>query len=407
MKLATLGLPHNFGSSYAYKVDSLRSKTFTATHGTAPSIMDYARFNYIAQPGDGVTHLYPQIGEYDLWSVKWGYSYFPGKKSPEQEKVLLDVWTKANAGNPLYYFGRQGTSIDPRLQNEDLGDNAMKASIYGIANLKRIIPNIEKWTFQKGEDFDDVQTLYNEVIGQYNRYVGHVTMNVGGMNENFKTYDQTGPVYGFVNKGLQHDAVVFLNTQVFKTPSWLIYAPALSKFDNGVVINRIKAVQVNALGNLLNPSRLARMFDNEAKNNATAYTVANLFTDLRTGVFPAGKPDQFQRNLQRAYVENLRLFLNIDASTSFPGATTAQLASIGLTPINIAFSDIRPMVRVELAKISSSLPKGGDALTAAHYADLRLRIKEALNPTRPIVNVAGGMPGRLTDAAEPQTEINY
>jgi hypothetical protein len=403
----TLGLPHNFGSSYAYKVDSLRSKTFTATHGTAPSIMDYARFNYIAQPGDGVTHLYPQIGEYDLWSVKWGYSYFPGKKSPEQEKVLLDVWTKANAGNPLYYFGRQGTSIDPRLQNEDLGDNAMKASIYGIANLKRIIPNIEKWTFQKGEDFDDVQTLYNEVIGQYNRYVGHVTMNVGGMNENFKTYDQTGPVYGFVNKGLQHDAVVFLNTQVFKTPSWLIYAPALSKFDNGVVINRIKAVQVNALGNLLNPSRLARMFDNEAKNNATAYTVANLFTDLRTGVFPAGKPDQFQRNLQRAYVENLRLFLNIDASTSFPGATTAQLASIGLTPINIAFSDIRPMVRVELAKISSSLPKGGDALTAAHYADLRLRIKEALNPTRPIVNVAGGMPGRLTDAAEPQTEINY
>jgi len=403
----TLGLPHNFGSSYAYKVDSLRSKTFTATHGTAPSIMDYARFNYIAQPGDGVTHMYPQIGEYDLWSVKWGYSYFPGKKSPEQEKVLLDVWTKANAGNPLYYFGRQGTSIDPRLQNEDLGDNAMKASTYGIANLKRIIPNIEKWTFQKGEDFDDVQTLYNEVIGQYNRYVGHVTMNVGGMNENFKTYDQTGPVYGFVNKGLQHDAVVFLNTQVFKTPSWLIYAPALSKFDNGVVINRIKAVQVNALGNLLNPSRLARMFDNEAKNNATAYTVANLFTDLRTGVFPAGKPDQFQRNLQRAYVENLRLFLNIDASTSFPGATTAQLASIGLTPINIAFSDIRPMVRVELAKISSSLPKGGDALTAAHYADLRLRIKEALNPTRPIVNVAGGMPGRLTDAAEPQTEINY
>jgi len=403
----TLGLPHNFGSSYAYKVDSLRSKTFTATHGTAPSIMDYARFNYIAQPGDGVTHLYPQIGEYDLWSVKWGYSYFPGKKSPEQEKVLLDVWTKANAGNPLYYFGRQGTSIDPRLQNEDLGDNAMKASTYGIANLKRIIPNIEKWTFQKGEDFDDVQTLYNEVIGQYNRYVGHVTMNVGGMNENFKTYDQTGPVYGFVNKGLQHDAVVFLNTQVFKTPSWLIYAPALSKFDNGVVINRIKAVQVNALGNLLNPSRLARMFDNEAKNNATAYTVANLFTDLRTGVFLAGKPDQFQRNLQRAYVENLRLFLNIDASTSFPGATTAQLASIGLTPINIAFSDIRPMVRVELAKISSSLPKGGDALTAAHYADLRLRIKEALNPTRPIVNVAGGMPGRLTDAAEPQTEINY
>lgn len=404
----TLGLPHNFGSSYAYKVDSLRSKAFTDKHGTAPSIMDYARFNYIAQPGDGVTRYYPQIGEYDLWSVKWGYTYFNGNKTAKQEKEMLDVWTKEKAGNPLYYFGRQGTSIDPRLQNEDLGDNAMKASTYGIANLKRILPNIEKWTFQKGEDFDDVQTLYNEVIGQYNRYVGHVTMNIGGMNENYKTYDQTGPVYGFVNKGLQHDAVVFLNQQVFKTPTWLINSAELSKFDNGVVINRIKALQVSTLGNVLNPSRMARMFDNEAKSGALAYTVANLFTDLRTGIFPAGKADQFQRNLQRGYVENLKRFLNEDASQSFPGASSAQLAGMGLTPINIALSDLRPMVRMELSKISAALPKGGDAFTAAHYADLRLRIKEALNPTRPVVNIAGSAAGRLTDAVEPQeSEINY
>lgn len=401
----TLGLPHNFGSSYAYKVDSLRSKSFTDKHGTAPSIMDYARFNYIAQPGDNVTHLYPQIGEYDLWAIKWGYSYFPGNKTAKQEKEMLDVWTKKNAGNPLYYFGRQGTSIDPRLQNEDLGDNAMKASTYGIANLKRILPNLEKWSYQKGEDFDDVQTLYNEVIGQYNRYIGHVTMNIGGMNENYKTYDQTGPVYGFVNKGLQHDAVDFLNKQVFTTPYWLINNAELSRFDNGVVINRIKAVQVNALSNVVNPSRMARMFDNESKNGAKAYTVAELFTDLRGGVFGGGKPDQFKRNLQRGYVDNLRNLLNTDASPSFPGATTAQLANAGLTPINIALSDIRPMVRAELTKIGANLPKGGDAITAAHYADLRLRIKETLNPTRPIVNVGAGTPGRLTEGLE--KEFNY
>jgi hypothetical protein len=404
----TLGLPHNFGSSYAYKVDSLRSKTFTSTHGTAPSIMDYARFNYVAQPGDGVTRFYPQIGEYDLWAVKWGYSYFNSNKTPKQEKETLDAWTTAKAGNPLYYYGRQGTSIDPRLQNEDLGDNAMKASAYGIANLKRILPNIEKWTFQKGEDFDDVQTLYNEVIGQYNRYIGHVAMNIGGMNENFKTYDQTGPVYGFVNKSLQHDAVAFLNQQLFKTPTWLINTPELSKFDNGVVIGRIKSVQVNALANVLNPSRLARMFDNEAKSGVLAYTVGDLLTDLRGGIFAAGKPDQFQRNLQRGYIENLKMFLNTDASQSFPGATTAQLANFGLTPINIALSDIRPMVRAELTKISTALPKGGDALTAAHYTDLRLRIKEALYPTKPVINVIGGTVGRLAEP-EPQqeTEINY
>jgi hypothetical protein len=402
----TLGLPHNFGSSYAYPVDSLRSKAFTDKHGTAPSIMDYARFNYIAQPGDGVTHLYPQIGEYDLWAIKWGYSYFAGNKSPKQEKEALDVWTKQNAGNPLYYYGRQGTSIDPRLQNEDLGNNAMKASAYGIANLKRILPNLEKWSFQKGEDFDDVQTLYNEVIGQYNRYIGHVTMNIGGMNENFKTYDQTGPVYGFVSKGLQHDAVDFLNKQVFTTPYWLINNNELSRFDNGLVINRIKAVQVNALTNVINASRMARMFDNESKNGAKAYTVAELFTDLRGGVFGTGKPDQFKRNLQRGYIDNLKAMLNEDASRSFPGASSIQLANSGFTPINIALSDIRPMVRAELSKISTILPKGGDALNVAHYADLRLRIKEALNPTRPVVNVGTSAPGRLADDNQ-EREINY
>jgi hypothetical protein len=395
----TLGLPHNFGSSYAYPVDSLRSKSFTDKHGTAPSIMDYARFNYIAQPGDGVTHLYPQIGEYDLWAVKWGYTWFPGNKTIDQEKVILADWTTKKAGNPIYYFGRQGTSIDPRLQNEDLGDNAMKASTYGIANLKRILPNLEKWTFQKGEYFDDVSELYNEVLGQYYRYMGHVTTNIGGMNENFKTYDQKGPVYDFVSKSLQHDAVEFLDKQIFTTPYWLINKAELSKFDNGIMYNRIKGLQVGALANVLSPSRLARMYDNEAKNGTAAYTVSQLFDDLRPGIFTGGKPDAFKRNLQRGYVENLRSLLT-DDFRGFPGFPTQVLASFGLTPINMALSDIRPMVRAELKKIDSGLPKGGDALTAAHYADLKLRIKEALNPSRPIVNLPGGGTVRIIDADE-------
>lgn len=353
--------------------------------------MDYARFNYIAQPGDGVTHLYPQIGEYDNWAIKWGYTWFPGNKTPEQEKETLAVWTNKNAGNPVYYFGRQGTSIDPRLQNEDLGDNAMKASAYGIANLKRILPNLEKWSYKKDEDYADLNELYNEVLGQYYRYMGHVTTNIGGMNENFKTYDQKGAVYDFVSKERQREAALFLNQQLYATPLWLINKAELAKFDNGVIINRIKAMQVSLLGNELNPSRLARMYDNEAKNGANAYTVAQLLTDLRTGVFSTTKPDGYQRNLQRGYIENLKNLLNTDASFAFPGVSSAQLASWGFTPINIALSDIRPMVRAELKKIDTGLPKGGDAITAAHYADLHLRIKEALNPTRPVVNIAGGM----------------
>lgn len=401
----TLGLPHNFGSSYAYPVDSLRSKSFTDKHGTAPSIMDYARFNYIAQPGDGVTHLYPQIGEYDLWSIKWGYSWFPGSKTANQEKEILADWTTKKAGDPIYYFGRQGTSIDPRLQNEDLGDNAMKAGSYGIANLKRILPNLEKWTYQKGEGFDDVSELYNEVLGQYYRYMGHVTTNIGGMNENFKTYEQKGPVYDFVSQNLQHDAVDFLNKQLFSTPYWLINKAELSKFDNGIMYNRIKGLQIGMLANVLNPSRLARMYDNEAKNGTAAYTVTQLLNDLRPGIFTAGRPDAFKRNLQRGYVENLRSLLT-DDFRGFPGFSPQVLASFGLTPINMALSDIRPMVRAELKKIDAGLPKGGDALTAAHYADLKLRIKEALNPTRPIVNLPGVGTIRTINADEIMKEIN-
>ncbi|MGZ3821938.1 MAG: zinc-dependent metalloprotease, partial [Mucilaginibacter sp.] len=398
----TLGLPHNFGSSYAYPVDSLRSKSFTDKHGTAPSIMDYARFNYIAQPGDGVTHFYPQIGEYDLWAIKYGYTWFGGNKTTRQEKDLLDVWIKEKAGNPLYYYGRQGTSIDPRLQNEDLGDNAMKAGTYGVENLKRILPNIEKWTFQKGESFDNLEELYNEVITQYFRYMGHVTTNIGGMNEDFKTYDQQGPVYGFVKKDLQRDAVSFLNKQLFTTPSWLIINSELVKFDNGVILSRIKAIQVNVLGNVLNPSRLARMYDNNDKNGNSAYSVSDLFADLHSGIFNNSKPDAFRRNLQRGYIENLKNLLEEDYK-AYPGYSAAQLADFGLTPINIALSDIRPMVRAELKLIDAGLPKGGDALTAAHYADLRLRIKEALNPTRPIVNLPGTA-GRTLKSQYPAIE---
>ncbi len=405
----TLGLPHNFGSSYAYAVDSLRSKSFTDKHGTAPSIMDYARFNYIAQPGDGVTHFYPQIGEYDLWAIKWGYTWFPGKKSPKEEKELLDVWTKEKAGNPLYYFGRQGTSIDPRLQNEDLGDNAMKAGDYGIANLKRILPNIEKWTFQKGEDFSDLKEIYNQVLIQYNRYMGHVTTNIGGMNENFKTYDQKGPVYDFVSKDRQHDAVAFLNAQLFTTPLWLIDSHELSEFDNGIMLNQIKGVQVSTLGSVLAPSRLSRMYDNETKNGSKAYTVSELFNDLRGSIFASGRPDAFKRNLQRGYIEDLKILLNEDFR-AIPGISADDLASIGLTPINMSLSDLRPMVRVELKAIDAKLPKGGDAITSAHYADLHLRIKEALNPTRPIINLpaaaARGITGGFPEVEKSESYLN-
>lgn len=381
----TLGLPHNFGSSYAYPVDSLRSKAFTDKHGTAPSIMDYARFNYIAQPGDGVTNLHPQIGEYDKWSIKWGYSWLPGNKTAEQEKEVLNQWTLKNAGNPLYFYGRQGTTLDPRLQSEDLGDNAMKASNYGIANLKRILPNVEKWTYQKGKDYSDLKEIYTEIVGQYNRYMGHVLTNVGGMSENFKTYDQAGPVYSYLSKAKQKEAVSFFNQQLFTTPLWLINNDQLGKFDNGTLLNRIKAVQANTLVNLLAAPRIARLLDNETKNGtAKAYTLPELFKDIKTSVFAAGRADAFKRNLQRAYVDRLGYLMTTESELP-AGLPAEYAASYGLTPINVSLSDIRPLVRAELKALSATTKArsaAGDAISKAHYEDLSVRIKNILDPKK-------------------------
>ena len=375
----TLGLPHNFGSSYAYPVDSLRSKTFTDKYATAPSIMDYARFNYVAQPGDGVVRMFPGIGEYDKWAVKWGYTWFPGNLTPLQEKAKLDVWTKEKAGNPLYFYGRQGNSYDPRDQSEDLGDNAMKASTYGIANLKRILPNIEKWTYQSGKDFTDLSQLYGEVIGQLSRYMGHVTFNIGGLSENFKTYDQAGAVYSYISKAKQKEAVAFLNSQIFTSPLWLINSEELNKFDNGAMLTRIKSVQTGTINNIFTAARLSRMLDNEAKNGATAYTMPELFSDLRGTIFAATRPDAFKRNLQRGYVDRLgSLMVDAPAPAGLPPGFV-------FTPVNISLTDIRPLVRVELKTLLATAKAravAGDANTKAHYDDLAFRINEILNPKK-------------------------
>ena len=374
----TLGLPHNVAASYAYPVDSLRSKTFTDKHGTAASIMDYARFNYIAQPGDGITQFSPKIGEYDLWSIKWGYSWFPKDKTPEQERLVLDKWTKEKAGNPLYTFEEEQTNVDPRGQYEDLGNDAMKASAYGIANLKRIVPNLEKWTYQEGQDYSDLQYMYGQLVNdQFARYIGHVRMNVGGMNLYYKTNDQKGALINYIKKDKQHEAMLFLNRELFTTPNWLIDKEELSKFDKGVIIADIKDVQTTCVDRLLMPSRFARMYNNYLLNGSAAYSVADFFNDLRSGIFSAVAPDDFKRNLQSFYIGALIRLLEEDFKTD-PSKSEIKLADEGSIPINVPASDIRPMVRAELKNIADKLPKGDDAINKAHYNYLHYLIAQAL-----------------------------
>src|SRR5210317_744382 len=208
----TIGLPHNMGSSVAYPVDSLRSATFTKKYGTAPSIMDYARFNYVAQPEDKGVALMPDIGVYDKYAIAWGYRPILDKTAKE-EKPILDSWILEHAGDPMYRFGHQqaGGVVDPSSQTEDLGDDAIKASMYGIKNLKRILPKLEDWTTKKGETYEEMATMYGQVLGQFSRYMGHVAANVGGVYEYYKTADQDGAVYTHVPKDHQRNAVKFLN----------------------------------------------------------------------------------------------------------------------------------------------------------------------------------------------------
>lgn len=381
----TLGLPHNFGSSFAYPVDSLRSASFTSRSGTAPSIMDYARFNYIAQPEDKGVSLMPDVGEYDKYAVMWGYKYLPDTKTPEEEKAILNKWITDRANNPVYFYGRQtGNPMDPRAQSEDLGNDAMKASTYGVANLKRIVPNLIEWTKEDGKDYEDLSELYGQVLGQWNRYNGHVRANIGGVYDTPKSYEQAGNVFVPVPKDVQKKAMAYLQKETFATPTWMLDQNILKKIENAGSLERVRGAQVGTLNNLLDPGRLARLIEAEAALGNTTYTPLEMLADLRNGIWSelaAGKTiDAYRRNLQRAHIERLEFLMKEE-----PAPVPANIrAFVGGTPIDVSQSDIRPMVRAELktlrTQINGAIARTGDAMSKYHLEDAVQRINQILDP---------------------------
>lgn len=382
----TLGLPHNFASSHAYPVDSLRSATFTKEFGTAPSIMDYARFNYIAQPGDANVSLMPDVGPYDKYSIAWGYRPILDANTPEEEQPTLDKWILAKQGDPVYRFGRQGNNYDPSSQSEDLGDDAMKASDYGIKNLKVILPNLAKWTAEADKpfkDYSDLNEMYGQVIGQYNRYMGHIRTNVGGVYEFYKSAGQDEAVYVHTDKTKQKRAVQFINKELFATPTWLMDEKIIERTGDFGALERIRAVQVTTLNGILEWGRLGRMIENEALNGKNAYTMLELFDDLRGGIWtelPSGKTiDVHRRSLQRAHIERLELLL-----TGNEPNLPAQFRAFLGPQINASQSDIRPMARGELKtlqrQITAAIPKTSDKVSKLHLEDALERINKVLDP---------------------------
>lgn len=375
----TLGLPHNMGSSVAYDVEDLRDPEFTKKYGTAPSIMDYARFNYVAQPGDGDVALMPEIGVYDKYSIAWGYRPIPDKTGKE-EKETLDQWILEHAGDPMYRFGSQQRGvIDPSSQTEDLGSDAVLASQYGIANLKRIVPNLIEWTAEDGKNYDDLDTMYGQVLGQYNRYMGHVAANIGGVYEIYKTYDQEGAVYTHVAAEKQKNAMKFLQAELFQTPEWLIDQDIFNKVEFDGNVERVRNLQERTLSNLLDFGRMARLMENSSINGKEAYSLLNMMTDVRLGLWSelnrGGAISQYRRNLQRAYISRMEYLMTEEQSP--------RMRRFG-SSVDVAQSDIRPIVRGELVTLRRSIRnaanRSNDQLTRYHLLDALERIDLILNP---------------------------
>lgn len=378
----TIGLPHNMGSSSAYPVDSLRSATFTKKYGTSPSIMDYARFNYVAQPGDEGVALMPSqwntpnVGVYDIYSVKWGYKPILDV-SVEEEKSILKSWIMEKANDLKYRFGSAG--IDPSSQTEDLGDDAVKASEYGIANLKRIMPKLMEWTTKDGETYTELGYMYGQVLGQFGRYMGHVSNNIGGIYQYYKTSDQDGAVYTHVKKSYQQNCMNFLQNQLFETPEWMINKEILNKIEFAGITNRIRSTQSRTLNSLLDFGKMARLIENEAINGKNAYSLIEMMTDLRKGIFNEVYKnktiDVYRRNLQLAYLDRISYLMSNEQGS------TPSWARNYVTSVKVSQSDIRTVAANQLIELRKDLKKHknkSDKMTKMHLEMVQNKISSIL-----------------------------
>ena len=376
----TLGLPHNMGSSVAYPVEKLRDAEFTQKYGTAPSIMDYARFNYVAQPGDEGVALMPDIGVYDKYAIAWGYKPILDKTA-EEEKPILNEWITEHAGDPMYRFGHQqvGDIHDPSSQTEDLGDNAMLASEYGIKNLKRIVPKLIEWTTEAGEDYDDLEEMYGHVVSQFNRYMGHVSNNIGGVYEYYKTADQEGAVYTPVPKAHQKEAMQFIQDNLFTTPEWLIDENIFDRIEYSGSVERVRALQARTLNNILSLGKMQRLTEAHTYDS-NAYALTDMMSDLRKGIWSelrtGKKIDTYRRNLQRAHIDRLAYLMTAENQSG-----RSPSPYMKATAVNTSQSDIRAVVRAELKTLRSQLrsARGGDAMSRIHIADAIERINDILD----------------------------
>lgn len=380
----TLGLMHNFGSSSTVPVEKLRDKAWVEAHGHTPSIMDYARFNYVAQPEDhvGEAGLFPRIGDYDKWAIKWGYTLHPEYANEKDEKkALVKVVTDSLNNNHRLWFGGETEYFDPRSQNEDLGDDAVLASTYGIKNLQRIAPQLKSWMYKPDEDQDDLYKAYSALWGQFGLYIGHVTKNVGGVYHTIRMNNENKPVFETVPYEKQKAAVAFLNKQLFDTPTWL-NSPELSTDFSDSYAYEVDQLQSAAINGVITRMRLSHMYSEEIAAKGKVYTVNDLLSDLNHGilreVYEGHNVDVYRRNMQKLYVYRLleQAYMPNDMNTIF----LLQTYHFTVTDLNgILRNNIKDLQKLFESRLKS---KSLDAMTRTHLEQMDSMISARVNADR-------------------------
>lgn len=373
----TLGLRHNMGASSQTPVEKLRDKAWVEKNGHTVSIMDYARFNYVAQPEDHISPkgIYARIGAYDKWAINWGYRYFDRQKDEyAEEKILAKITTDSLTRNPRLWFGGEGKDEDPRSQSEDLGDDAIKASDYGIKNLKRVVANLKQWTYQEGDQYDNLAELHKAVVSQFGRYLYHVMKNIGNRYVTKRSVDEKGVVYTEVPKEKVKRVVGYVGRQLFDAPLWM-YPKEIAELINVKPMEEISDQQTQMLNMFLSPGLLFNLAQ-KAENSSDPYPVSEFLTDLLPTLWkkPSGnqKQDAYLRSLQRSYLEKVGMLINPKDIAEGKSMNSAQRSDVRLE----AIAHIKA-IRIKVAEI---LPQSS-GIDAIHLQDIRLEIDKILKKT--------------------------
>ncbi len=276
-----LGYPHNQRGNTAYSIEDLRNPEFTNQYGNSSSVVGRTRFNYVAQPEDGDNRVHRSVGEYDIWSVKWAYSWLPQVDTPEQELPILNEWILERADNPAMQFGYGRGDFDPTQTTESIGNDWVRASELGMKNLHRVVPNLKDWMGEEGQPYDEIKMRYMQLYVHWGRMTERIITAIGGSRQEHKRFGQEGPVYTAISKTEQKRSMVFLDEHLFSTPEWLLDKDLLRTFEHVGTVERVRWYQTTGLNMLLAPHRLERLVEQHAMLGTEAYSPAEMFDDLR------------------------------------------------------------------------------------------------------------------------------